>query len=242
MPRVPITDLDDPRIAIYRNLKATNRTRCSGQFVVEGEKLLDRLLTSTHPVASVLAGERHESRVAAKVPAEVPLYVLPHELLDLLVGFNFHQGVLACGVRCPGPDLAALVAECRPHVIHLSGHGDVDAQGRGVFAFEDERGRTDVLTADEIAARVFRGNDVRLAFINGCKSSQAAVSGLCRGLVAAGVPSALGWAASVADDRATDFTAEFYRRLVRNERTPAAAAHEPIPRPFARKTLSVPNR
>jgi len=122
-------------------------------------------------------------------------------------------------------ELAALVAECRPHVVHLSGHGDVDAQGQGVFAFEDERGRTDVRTADEIAARVFRGNDVRLAFINGCKTSQAAVSGLCRELVAAGVPSALGWAASVADDRATDFTAEFYRRLVRNEPTPAAAAH-----------------
>ncbi len=122
-------------------------------------------------------------------------------------------------------ELAALVAECRPHVVHLSGHGDVDAQGRGVFAFEDERGRTDLRTADEIAAQVFRGKDVRLAFINGCKTSQAAVSGLCRGLVAAGVPSALGWAASVFNDRATGFTAEFYRRLVRNEPAPAAAAH-----------------
>jgi hypothetical protein len=122
-------------------------------------------------------------------------------------------------------ELAALVSECQPHVVHLSGHGDVDAQGRGVFAFEDERGRSDLRTADEIAAHVFRGEDVRLAFINGCKTSQAAVSGLCRGLVAAGVPSALGWAASVLDDRATDFTAEFYRRLVRNEPAPAAAAH-----------------
>ena len=110
MPRVPITDLDDPRIAIYRNLKATNRTRSSGQFVVEGEKLLDRLLASPLPVASVLAGARHEARVAAKVPPEVPLYVVPHELLDLLVGFNFHQGVLAAGVRCPGPGMDAIAA------------------------------------------------------------------------------------------------------------------------------------
>src|SRR5271155_4798559 len=110
MPRVPITDLDDPRIAIYRNLKATNQTRSSGQFVVEGEKLLDRLLASPHPIASVLAGARHESRVAAKVSSEVPLYVLPHELLDLLVGFNFHQGVLAAGVRGAGLGIDALVA------------------------------------------------------------------------------------------------------------------------------------
>jgi tRNA G18 (ribose-2'-O)-methylase SpoU len=108
MPRVPITDLDDPRIAIYRNLKATNRTRSSGQFVVEGEKLLDRLLASSFPVASVLAGARQEAQVGAKVPREVPLYVVPHELLDVLVGFNFHQGVLAAGVRCPGPGMDAI--------------------------------------------------------------------------------------------------------------------------------------
>ena len=110
MPRVPITDLDDPRIAIYRNLKATNRTRSSGQFVVEGEKLLDRLLASPLPLASVLAGARQEAQVGAKVPPEVPLYVVPHALLDLLVGFNFHQGVLAAGVRCPGPGMDALAA------------------------------------------------------------------------------------------------------------------------------------
>ena len=40
MARVAITDLDDPRIAIYRSLKATNQTRGLGQFVVEGEKLV----------------------------------------------------------------------------------------------------------------------------------------------------------------------------------------------------------
>jgi tRNA G18 (ribose-2'-O)-methylase SpoU len=111
MPRVPIADLDDPRIVLYRSLKATNQTRSSGQFVVEGEKLLDRLLASTLSVASVLVGDRHEARVGPKVPAEVPLYVVPHGLLDLLVGFNFHQGVLAAGVRPAAPALDAVMAQ-----------------------------------------------------------------------------------------------------------------------------------
>ncbi len=114
MPRVPIDDLDDPRIAIYRNLKATNQTRSDRQFVVEGEKLLDRLLASRLPLASVLVGDRHEGRIAPKVPADVPLYVLPRERLDLLVGFNFHQGVLAAGVRLPAPELDPLVAGMGP--------------------------------------------------------------------------------------------------------------------------------
>jgi tRNA G18 (ribose-2'-O)-methylase SpoU len=112
MPRITIHDLDDPRIAIYRHLKATNRTRGSGQFVVEGEKLVERLLASPFPVASVLAGDRHADRLTVKVPSEIPLYEVPHALLDLLVGFNFHQGVLASGERgpWPWPDLSGLAA------------------------------------------------------------------------------------------------------------------------------------
>ena len=59
MPQVPIGDLDDPRIAIYRSLKATNLTRALDQFVVEGEKLVARLLESRFPPVSVLVTNRH---------------------------------------------------------------------------------------------------------------------------------------------------------------------------------------
>ncbi|MEJ7640082.1 MAG: AAA family ATPase [Singulisphaera sp.] len=62
-------------------------------------------------------------------------------------------------------------------------------------------------------------------FFNGCRTSQAATAGLCQSLVTAGVPLAVGWAASVADDRATDFAEEFYHRLVRGESVPTATAH-----------------
>jgi len=36
-------------------------------------------------------------------------------------------------------ELADLIAEFRPHVVHLSGHGTIDKDGRGSFAFENER-------------------------------------------------------------------------------------------------------
>src|SRR6185369_10699664 len=102
-------------------------------------------------------------------------------------------------------ELAQLVARCRPHVVHLSGHGDLDAEGNGVFAFEDEDGRTDPRDAREIAAEVTRGGSVRLMILNACKTSQAAAAGLCQSLAAAGVPLALGWAASVEDEIAIRF-------------------------------------
>ena len=41
---VHVTSLDDPRLAPYRDLKRSNLTRHSGLFVVEGDKLVRRLL------------------------------------------------------------------------------------------------------------------------------------------------------------------------------------------------------
>ena len=109
MLRVLLDDLDDPRIAVYRHLKATNTTRETDGFVVEGEKLLDRLLDSPFPLDSALATDRNEPRIAAKLPGDVPLYVVRQSLIHEIVGFNFHQGVLACGVRRPWPAVEEIV-------------------------------------------------------------------------------------------------------------------------------------
>jgi tRNA G18 (ribose-2'-O)-methylase SpoU len=105
MARVPITDLNDPRIAIYRALKATNQTRRLGQFVVEGEKLVERLLVSRFPTVSVLVTDRHAPRLAAQIPDGVPTYIVPHELVDSIVGFPFHRGVLAAAETRAWPPL-----------------------------------------------------------------------------------------------------------------------------------------
>ncbi|HWE37581.1 MAG TPA: tetratricopeptide repeat protein [Isosphaeraceae bacterium] len=122
-------------------------------------------------------------------------------------------------------ELTRLIARCRPHVLHFSGHGVVDEDGHGCLAFEDERGRTELRRAEDFVAEALRGSPVRMVFLNACQTSRAAVAGLCQTLVGAGVPMALGWAGSVADDLATDFATEFYRRLIDGESASAAAAH-----------------
>jgi tRNA G18 (ribose-2'-O)-methylase SpoU len=115
MQRVLITDLDDPRIATYRSLKATNQTRGLAQFVVEGEKLVERLLASRFPPVSVLLTDRHEPRFRPKIPDTVPVYVVPHDLIDSIVGFPFHRGVLACAQRRPWP-LDEIVTRAGPRL------------------------------------------------------------------------------------------------------------------------------
>jgi tetratricopeptide (TPR) repeat protein len=120
-------------------------------------------------------------------------------------------------------ELDALLRQVRPHIVHLSGHGAVGPDGVGRFCFEDEAGHSDQRTAAELA-RLFGAHDVPCVFLNGCQTSQAAVAGMCQALVQAGLPLALGWAASVADERATAFAETFYHELLAGEPVPAAAA------------------
>jgi tRNA G18 (ribose-2'-O)-methylase SpoU len=109
--RILVADLDDPRIAVYRSLKATNRTRDLDQFVVEGQRLVDRLMDSRFPVVSVLLGEGYEGKLARPIPEDVPAYIVPDAMIDRVVGFPFHRGILACGERRPWPTLESLVAD-----------------------------------------------------------------------------------------------------------------------------------
>jgi len=109
LPRVPIEDLDDPRIAVYRSIKATNQTRNLDQFVVEGEKLVERLIASRFPLASILVTDKHEPRLTVSIAEDVPRYVVPFQLIHELVGYSFHRGVLASGFRLPSPRIEDLI-------------------------------------------------------------------------------------------------------------------------------------
>lgn len=111
MPLIPIDDLDDPRIAVYRALKATNRTRDLDQFVVEGERLVGRLLESRFPIVSALLAGRYEGKLSRPIPEDVPVYVVPDAMIERVVGFPFHRGILAAGVRRPWPSLGTLTAD-----------------------------------------------------------------------------------------------------------------------------------
>ncbi len=114
MPRVFISDLDDPRLAVYRHLKATNETRGGDTFVVEGEKLVYRLLASRFPADSVLVTDRYEAHHAPAIPEDVPTFVIPHDRIEALVGYHFHRGVLACGRRRGWPDLGSTLRSAGP--------------------------------------------------------------------------------------------------------------------------------
>jgi tRNA G18 (ribose-2'-O)-methylase SpoU len=113
MPPVSIERLDDPRLDVFRDLKAPRDPRFRSLFVVEGLLVTERLLASRLEVASVVCEPRFVDRLAAQLDASIPLYVLAREHVHQLAGFHFHRGVLSCGRR-PAPSDFATVLDNLP--------------------------------------------------------------------------------------------------------------------------------
>lgn len=111
MPRIPIDDVNDPRLAPYRELNQRNLTRWSGQFIAEGDKVVERLIQSRFAVDSLLAEPAQADRFEALLLPQTPIYVVSRQMLEATIGFNFHRGVLACGRRKPGLTIQQMLAE-----------------------------------------------------------------------------------------------------------------------------------
>src|SRR5262249_2259735 len=109
MPEILVTCADDARLAPYRELKKSNLTRWSGQFIAEGWLVVERLLASDYEVESVLVSQRRRETIVPRVPPHVPIIVIPQEIAERLLGYNFHAGVLACARRKQIVSLDALM-------------------------------------------------------------------------------------------------------------------------------------
>ncbi|TWT53971.1 tRNA (guanosine(18)-2'-O)-methyltransferase [Rubripirellula amarantea] len=100
MTHIFIDRLDDNRLLPYRNLQSQSLSNdITEHFIVEGRYCVEKLAQSQWPVQSVLVQRGREDEIASWFPGSVDVCVLSVEQIRSVVGFNFHRGVLACGVR-----------------------------------------------------------------------------------------------------------------------------------------------
>ncbi len=141
-----VTDADDPRIADYRAVRERDLVGRQGRFMLEGEVVLRLLVPRLdregatplgHRISSLLLSEPQAARLAdliAAVPASVPVYVATQAVMDRVVGFPIHRGILALGVARMAPvaeeELAALGP--RALVVAVAGITNHDNMG-GIF-------------------------------------------------------------------------------------------------------------
>src|SRR2546427_6215904 len=95
-----VSDVDDPRLADYRDLKDGARRRRDGTFIAESRQVVRRLLGgSRFRARSVLAAEASAEDLRDVLTDGLPVYVAPEATLQRVVGFNIHRGCLAVGER-----------------------------------------------------------------------------------------------------------------------------------------------
>lgn len=117
---VPVTQIqhvDDPRIAPYRALKERELARDGNRFIAEGEHLVRRLLASDFAVESVLLAHRRVEEMSPLVRSGVPVYSAPDDLMRQIIGYKFHSGVIACGLRKPRECLDDIVPKDRDRLL-----------------------------------------------------------------------------------------------------------------------------
>jgi tRNA G18 (ribose-2'-O)-methylase SpoU len=135
MPLFPVTELGDPRLDDYRNLKEHTLKAESGRFIAESEPVVRKLLASPLPVHSLLLTEPHWERLAPHVRSDVPVFLADQSVLDEIAGFHVHRGCLAVGGR---PTTARIPSQARTVVV-LEDLVDVDNVGamvRNAAAFD----------------------------------------------------------------------------------------------------------
>lgn len=130
---VRIDDPADPRIADYRDVRERDLQR-GGGFMAEGEVVLRKAVHGRHALRSLLLAEERVGALAdviAALPETIPVHVACQAVMDGIVGFHIHRGVLAHGERGKEPDPAALLAGT-DLVVVLYGVANADNMG-GVF-------------------------------------------------------------------------------------------------------------
>lgn len=133
-----IIDPLDPRISAYCQVREKDLVGRDGVFIAEGEVVVRRLTGSAEvePVSLLLARKRLAGMadVIESLPVGAEVFVADQEVMDTIVGFPIHRGILAIGRRKQIRDAARLLADlpAQATVLAVCGIANHDNMG-GLF-------------------------------------------------------------------------------------------------------------
>lgn len=179
MSRQRIEDPDDPRLEPYRAVRERDLVGRQGLFVVEGRVVLEKAARAMpQALESVLVAEARlpgMAEVLAGLSDGLPVYVASQAVMDTVVGFAIHRGVLAIGRRPErrAEDLLAALPS-RALVVGLIGIANHDNMG-GIFRNAAAFGADAVLLDDTCCDPLYR-KAIRVS-VGGCLTTPFARAG-----------------------------------------------------------------
>jgi tRNA G18 (ribose-2'-O)-methylase SpoU len=163
---VPITDPEDPRIAVYRQVRERDLVGREGGFIAEGEVVLRVLLTGggRHRAASLLVADKRLKRLAPLIETlspDVPVYAAGQAVMDAIVGFHIHRGIMAHGLRAADLGAEALLAGSGPRALVLAlfgiaNHDNMGGLFRNAAAFGADAVLLDQTCCDPLYRKAIR--------------------------------------------------------------------------------------
>lgn len=106
-----VSSLDMPEIAAYRTLRRPHDHRARRIFVAEGATVVERLLSSPLRLLSLLLTPEWLARLEQRLEQTrrgTDVYVAGRQLMQQIVGFHLHQGIMAVAEIPPDPPLSSL--------------------------------------------------------------------------------------------------------------------------------------
>lgn len=109
-----ISSIEDPRISLYRSLRYTPRTHIENRvFIAEGAKLVHRLLRSSLIIHSIFAikefiEDNYELITSRIKDPNSQLFTAEKGLMEQIVGFHLHSGIMALAFQPNDQALEAL--------------------------------------------------------------------------------------------------------------------------------------
>ncbi|MEP9349504.1 RNA methyltransferase [Xanthobacter sp. KR7-225] len=170
---VPVASAGDPRIAGFRAVRERDLVGRDGGFMAEGEvvlRLIARHLARTgfagagHRLEALLLSDLQARRLAAlldQLPPELPVHVVPQEVMDEVAGFAIHRGVLALGRAHPARQAGALLDGLGPRALvvaalGITNHDNMGGIFRNAAAFGADAVLIDRASCDPLYRKAIR--------------------------------------------------------------------------------------
>jgi len=162
---IPVADPEDPRVAPYLAVRERDVAGRRGGFIAEGEVVLRVLARSPLVRArSLLIAQGRLTRLAPLIgqfPEETPVFSASQAVMDAIVGFHIHRGVLAFGERIAEPSAETLLAGLGPRarvlaLFGVSNHDNVGGIFRNAAAFGADAVLLDGACCDPLYRKAIR--------------------------------------------------------------------------------------
>ena len=164
---ITVTDPLDPRIASFRHVRDRDIAGRGedGGFIAEGEVVLAVLARSPlYRAEALLIAASRLDRLAGLIgafPSRTPVYSAAQAVMDAIVGFPIHRGVLAFGRRGGRASATEVLARAPPRAIVMallgvSNHDNIGGVFRNAAAFGVHAVLLDAACCDPLYRKAIR--------------------------------------------------------------------------------------